>query len=50
MRPAHPQHLPHHIPIADRSPSQLDPVSALAAHDHIVNRGERKLLVGEMAV
>jgi len=50
MRLAHSQHLFHHRPVVERSPAQIGPIPAFAASDHVVNRGQGKLLVDEMPV
>ncbi len=50
VRLAHPQHLFQRGPVSERRPAQLSPISALAASDHVVNRGESELLMGKMTM
>jgi hypothetical protein len=50
VRPAYPQHLLRYRPVLERCPAQLNPISALAASDKVVNRGESELLMGEMTM
>ena len=47
---AYPQGLFHHRPVIQRGLAQLGPVAAFAPGDHIVNRGEGKLLMVKMTV
>ena len=49
-RPADPQHFLQHFPVSERGSAQLRPIAALAASDHVVNRGEGELVMGEMTM
>ena len=50
VRPTDSEDLFQHCPVLKRRPTQLCPVSPLAASDHVVNPGESQLLMSKMTM